>query len=110
VIVPGFFLIGICALTYVAIRKKPPIALIVATFWAVSVLLFVYNFPIRTFTGWFSWSGRYKNKVLAQPASIHGELKPSNRMVGDGVVKTSRFFLFSIPPIRFPGRPKAVNE
>jgi hypothetical protein len=31
-IVPGFFLIGICVLIYAAIRKKPPIALMVATF------------------------------------------------------------------------------
>jgi len=39
------------------------------------VLLFVYNFQIRTFTRWSLWSGRYKNKVLAQPASVKGELK-----------------------------------
>ena len=75
VIVPGFILIGICGLIYAAIRKKLPIALMVATFWAVSVLLFDYNFQIRTFTRWFLWSGRYKNKVLAQPASVNGELK-----------------------------------
>ena len=75
VIVPGFFLIGIIALIYAAIRKKPPIALMVATFWAVSVLLFDYNFQIRTFTRWFLWSDRYKNRVLAQPASVNGELK-----------------------------------
>lgn len=48
VIMPGVFLIGICLLIYAAIRKKLPIALMVATFWAVSVLLFVYDFPIRT--------------------------------------------------------------
>jgi hypothetical protein len=75
VIVPGFFLIGTIALIYAAIRKKPPIALMVATFWTVSVLLFDYNFQIRTFTRWFLWSGRYKNRVLAQPASVNGELK-----------------------------------
>lgn len=75
VVMPGVLLIGICLLIYAAIRKKLPVALMVATFWAVSVLLFVYNFQIRTFTRWFLWSGRYKNKVLAQPASVNGSLK-----------------------------------
>lgn len=75
VIMPGVFLIGICLLIYAAIRQKLPVALMVATFWAVSALLFVYNIQIRTFTRWFLWSGRYKNKVLAQPASVNGSLK-----------------------------------
>ena len=75
VVMPGVFLIGICLLIYAAIRKKLPIVLMVATFWAVSVLLFVYNFQIRTFTRWSLWSGRYKNKVLAQPASVNGSLR-----------------------------------
>ena|SRR5215469_12210872 len=74
-IMPGVFLIGICLLIYAAIRKKLPIALMVATFWAVSGLLFAYNIQMRTFTRWFLWSGRYKNKVLAQPASDDGSLK-----------------------------------
>jgi hypothetical protein len=55
--------------------EKAANRLMVATFWASSVLLFVYNIQIRTFTRWFLWSGRYKNKVLAQPASVNGALK-----------------------------------
>jgi hypothetical protein len=74
-IVPAFFIIGICVLIYAAIRKKPSLAIMVATFWAASVLLFVYNIQIRTFTRWFVWSGRYKNRVLAQPDSVNGSLK-----------------------------------
>ena len=75
VIVPCLFLTGICVLIYAAIGKNVPIAVMVAIFWTVSALLFVYNIQIRTFTRWFLWSGRYKNKVLAQPASVNGELK-----------------------------------
>ena len=75
VIMPGVLFIGICLLIYAGIRKKLPIALMVATFWAVSALLFAYNIQIRTYTRWFLWSSRYKNKVLAQPASLNGSLK-----------------------------------
>lgn len=66
---------GICALIYAAIRKNLPIAVTVATFWTVSALLFVFKIQVRSYTRWFLWSGRYKNKVLAQPASVNGELK-----------------------------------
>lgn len=75
VIAPCLFLTGICVLIYATVQKKLPIAVMVGTFWIVSALLFVYNFQIRTFTRWFLWSGRYKDKVLAQPASINGGLK-----------------------------------
>lgn len=75
VIVPCLALTGICVLIYAAIRKELPIAVMVATFWTVSALLFVYNIQIRTYTRWLLWSGQYKNKVLAQPALVNGELK-----------------------------------
>lgn len=75
VIVPCLSLTGICALIYAAIRRKLPIAVMVTTFWTVSALLFVYNIQIRTYTRWFLWSGRYKNKVLDQPVLVNGELK-----------------------------------
>jgi hypothetical protein len=54
VIVPGLILIGICVLIHAAIRKKLPIAVMVATFWAVSAVAFLYNFQIRTFTSLLS--------------------------------------------------------
>jgi hypothetical protein len=110
VIVPCLFLTGICVLIYATIRKNLPIAVMVATFWTVSALLFVYNIQIRTFTRWFLWSGRYKNKVLAQPASVNGGLKHIEWDGWGWVVKTSRSFSFSIPRIRFQDRPKAVNR
>ncbi len=75
VIVPGLVLIGICLLIYAAIRKKLPIAVMVATFCALSAIVFLYNFPIRTFTRWFLWSGQYKSKVLAEPSPVNGGLK-----------------------------------
>jgi hypothetical protein len=75
VVVPGCFVIGVCVLIYAAVRKKPIIALGVATFWVVSLILFFNNIQIRSFTRWFLWSGQYKNKVLAQPASVNGSLK-----------------------------------
>jgi hypothetical protein len=75
VIVPGIFVTGICVLIYAAIRKRPIVALGVATFWLISHTLFFHNIEIRSFTRWFIWSGQYKNKVLAQPASVDGSLK-----------------------------------
>jgi hypothetical protein len=53
VIVPGFVLVGICVLIYAAIRKKLPIAVMVATFCAVSAVVFLYHFQIHTFSKWF---------------------------------------------------------
>jgi hypothetical protein len=73
-IVPGLLVLGICALIYAAIRKTR-IAVMVATFWVVSALLFVYNIPIRSFTRWLLWSRQYKSEVLAEPASKNGDLK-----------------------------------
>jgi hypothetical protein len=75
VIVPGLVLIGICVLIYAAIRKKLPIAVMVATFCAVSAVIFLYNFQIRTSTRWFLWSGQYENKVLAVSTPVNGDLK-----------------------------------
>jgi hypothetical protein len=74
VIVPGLVVIGICVLIYAAIRKKLSIAVIVATFCAVSAVVFLYNFQIRIFSRWFLWSGQYKNKVLAErtPVIVRG--------------------------------------
>jgi hypothetical protein len=75
VVVPGCFVVGICVLIYAVVRKKPIIAVGVATFWVISLILFFNNIQIRSFTKWLLWSGRYKNKVLAQPASVNGSLK-----------------------------------
>jgi hypothetical protein len=75
VIVPGLVLIGICVLIHAAIRKKLPIAVMAATFCAVSAVVFLYNFQIRTFTRWFLWSSQYENKVLAEPTPVNGDLK-----------------------------------
>ena len=75
VIVPGLVLIGSCVLIYAAIRKKLPIAVMVATFCAVSALVFLCNLQMRTFTRWFLWSGQYKNKVLAETTPVNGDLK-----------------------------------
>jgi hypothetical protein len=74
-IVPGLVVIGICVLIYAVIRKKLPLAVMVATFCAVSAVAFLYNFQIRTFTRWFLWSDQYENKVLAEPTARNGELK-----------------------------------
>jgi hypothetical protein len=75
VIVPGLVVIGICVLIYAAIRKKLSIAVMVATFCTVSAVVFLYNFQIRTCSRWFLWSGQYKNKVLAEPTPVNGDLK-----------------------------------
>ncbi len=75
VIVPGLVLIGICVLIYAAIRKKLSIAVMVATFCALSAVVFLYNFRIRTFTRWFLWSDQYKSKVLAEPTTVNGDFK-----------------------------------
>ena len=74
-IIPALFITGICVLIFAAIRKKSRLALLVATFWAASVPLFLYSIQIRTFTKWLLWSDRYKNEVLAQPASTNGSFK-----------------------------------
>src|SRR6185437_8083680 len=75
VIVPGLVLTVICVLIYAAIRKKLPIAVTVAAFCAVSTVVFLCNFQIRTFTRWFLWSDQYRNRVLAEPTPINGDLK-----------------------------------
>ena len=74
-VVPGLLVLGICTLIYAAVRKTPPIAVMVVTFWAVSALLFLYDIQIRSFTRWLLWSGQYKSAVLAEPASMNGDLK-----------------------------------
>ncbi len=75
VIVPSIFVTGICVLIYAAVRKRPIIAMGVATVWLISQTLIFHNIEIRSFTRWCLWSGQYKNKVLAQPASVDGSLK-----------------------------------
>ncbi|HVA72269.1 MAG TPA: hypothetical protein VNF02_04085 [Candidatus Limnocylindrales bacterium] len=75
VIVPGLALMGICVLIYAAIRKKLPLAVTVAIFWAVSAVVLLYNFQIRTFTRWFLWSGQYEKEVLAEPTPANRDLK-----------------------------------
>jgi hypothetical protein len=63
VIVPGLVLIGICVLTYAAMRKKLPIAVMVATFWAVSAVVFLttskYALSLDGFCGRVSTRTRF---------------------------------------------------
>jgi hypothetical protein len=75
VVMPGLFLVGICALVYAAFRRNGRIAVASLMFWAVSALLFSYATEIRTATRWLLWSHEYKKEVLAQPASTNGDLK-----------------------------------
>jgi hypothetical protein len=74
-IMPGLALMGICVLIYAGIRKDLALAVTVPIFWAISAVMLLYNFPIRTSARWLLWSGHYKNEVLAEPVQTNGDLK-----------------------------------
>jgi hypothetical protein len=70
-ILPGLAFLGICVLIY----KDLWVAVMVPAFFAVSAVMFLGGYPIRTFTRWLLWSGQYKREVLTQPTPFNGELK-----------------------------------
>jgi hypothetical protein len=72
---PGLAFTGICVLIYAAIRKDLWTALMVPAFFAISSVLFLGSFQIRTFTRWLLRSGDYKKEVLAEPTPTNGDLK-----------------------------------
>lgn len=72
---PGLVFTGICVLIYGAIRKDLWTALMVPAFFAISTVLFLGSFQIRTSTRWLLRSGDYKNEVLAEPTPTNGDLK-----------------------------------
>src|ERR1700722_313340 len=75
IIAPGLIIMGLCALIYAAFRKNLRIAVMVATFWAVSAFLFLHSSDVRSPIKWFLWSHQYKAQVLAQPASPGEDFK-----------------------------------
>lgn len=74
-ILPVLALTSISILIYAALSRNLRLALIVATFCAVSALVFLYSFQISTFTRWGLWSGHYKKEVLVEPTPVNGDLK-----------------------------------
>lgn len=74
VIAPCLFLTGICVLIYATIQKKLPICDGRDILDRLSAAICL-QLPNTHFHEMVLWSGRYKDKVLAQPASINGGLK-----------------------------------
>jgi hypothetical protein len=74
-VVPGILIMGLCVLIFAAFRKNLGIALMVATFWTASALLFIYPSEIQSPIKWLLWSSEYKKQVLAQPVSSNGDFK-----------------------------------
>lgn len=60
---------------YAASRRELATAVIVVTFCAVSAVVFLGSYRLRTFTRWLLWSGQYKQEVLTEPTPFKGDLK-----------------------------------
>lgn len=82
VVAPVFLMISITAPIYAAFRNRRqflPIVAALAVLWASSIPLFLYDrehpFAIRETARWLVWSHEYKQQVMAQPASLNGQLK-----------------------------------
>jgi hypothetical protein len=75
IVLPCLIILGLCVLVYAAFRRNLRIALMVATFWTASALLFIYPSEIRSPIKWLLWSSVCKKQVLAQPVSPNGDFK-----------------------------------
>jgi hypothetical protein len=74
-IVPALAFTGLCVLIYAAVRKDLWVAVMVPAFFAVSAVMFLGSYPIRTSTRWLLWSEQYKRQVLTEPAPVNGDFK-----------------------------------
>ena len=75
IVAPCLLIIGLCVLIYAAFRKSLRIAVMLATFWTASALLFIYSSEVRSPIKWLLWSSEYKQQALAQPVSSNGDFK-----------------------------------
>lgn len=75
IVAPGLLIMGLCAIIYATFRKNLRIAVMVATFWAVSAFLFLDASEVRSPIKWLLLSQQYKTQVLAQLASPSGDFK-----------------------------------
>lgn len=96
-IVPALAFTGLCVLIYAAVRKDLWVAVMVPAFFAVSAVMFVGSFSIRTSTRWLLWSGEYKKQVLAEPAPFNGDLKHIE-WDGSGFAGTDTTFFLVFDP------------
>ena len=73
----SLFLIGWAVYSAIAGKKRRCLAILsmLAIFWLLSVPLFKNYLAVRSSARWLIWSGDFKAKVAAQPASPNGDLK-----------------------------------
>ncbi|MGH9716508.1 MAG: hypothetical protein ACRD4R_07250 [Candidatus Acidiferrales bacterium] len=96
-ILPGLAFLGICVLIYAAMHKDLWVAVMVPAFFAVSAVMFIGSFAIRTSTRWLLWSGQYKKQVLTVRAPVNGDLKHIE-WDGSGFAGTDTTFFLVFDP------------